>query len=411
VTSNSQVTPSPGGPPVGGDPSAGWVRIGPGPWLRRSVVVVLVLVCAYHVVLWAFAGLKSLLGTLFLAWLLAISVEPIVTRLARRGMRRGAATGLVLLAAGLGIALFLTVFGSLLVEQLTQLVRSAPDVIAGTIKWLDQTFKVHWSAQDIVDSLKLTPEKVQSLATQLTGGVFGLVSSVVSLVFQGLTLLLFAFYLSADAPKVRAAVSSRFPPAQQRVIATVWETAVDKTGGYVVSRLLLAGLSSVFIGAFLWLIGVPSWLPLALFTGLVSQFVPTIGTYVAIALPALVALIHQPIDALWVIIFGTTYQQVENYLFAPKITSKTLAIHPAVAFGAVLAGGALFGPIGALVSIPVVAAAQALAETYGRRFELVEAADADAARASEANRAGARSQDAVPGEEGEARPAAGPGRT
>jgi predicted PurR-regulated permease PerM len=103
----------------------------------------------------------------------------------------------------------------------------------------------------------------------------------------------------------------------------------------------------------------------------VSQFIPTIGTYLGIALPALIALSRQPIDAVWVVIFGVAYQQVENYFFAPRITARTISIHPAVAFGSVIVGGALFGALGALVSIPVVAAIEAVIDTYGRRYELV----------------------------------------
>ncbi len=152
----------------------------------------------------------------------------------------------------------------------------------------------------------------------------------------------------------------------------MWEIAVDKTGGYVLSRLMLAALSAFFTGIFLWVLGVPFWLPLAIWTGVVSQFIPTLGTYLAIALPALIAATRQPLDGVWVVVFGVGYQQIENYLFAPKITARTVSIHPAVAFGSVIVGAALFGPLGALVSIPVIAAIQAVADTYGRRYELAD---------------------------------------
>ena len=126
---------------------------------------------------------------------------------------------------------------------------------------------------------------------------------------------------------------------------------------------------------FLLVLGVPYWLLLAIWTGLVSQFIPTIGTYLAIVLPALIALAEQPRDALWVVIFGTLYQQIENYLLAPHVTSRTVFIHPAVAFGAVIAGVALFGPLGGLVAIPVVAAIEAVVQTYWHRYELVDLGD------------------------------------
>jgi predicted PurR-regulated permease PerM len=191
------------------------------------------------------------------------------------------------------------------------------------------------------------------------------------MLFQAFTLALFTFYMSAQAPQLRRTVSSWFPPRQQRVISTVWEIAVDKTGSYVVSKVILAALSTFFTGIFFWAIGIPFWLPLAIWTGLVSQFIPTVGTYVAIAIPALIALARDPADGLWVVLFGTVYQQVENYLFSPRITSRTMSIHPAVGFGAAVVGATLFGPFGALVSVPVVAAIAALIDTYGHRYELV----------------------------------------
>ncbi|HLN79244.1 MAG TPA: AI-2E family transporter [Nocardioidaceae bacterium] len=342
------------------------------PWFRRGVLFLLVAVAGFQVSEWLFFNLRSILGLLFLAWLFAISIEPLVDILDRRGWRRGLATGVVLLGLAVVLLSFVGVFGALLVDQVAQLLQALPNTVGEAVAWVNSTFGTQFNAADVTNSLRVTPERVQQLAQEFTPGVFGIVSSLVGLIFQGFTLLLFAFYMSAQGPALRDTVSSWFPPTQQRVISTVWEIAVEKTGGYVISRLLLAALSSFFTGIFLWLLGVPFWLPLAIWTGVVSQFIPTLGTYLAIAVPALVALAKQPTDALWVVVFGVVYQQVENYLFAPRITSRTVSIHPAVAFGAVIVGAALFGPLGALVSIPVVAAIQAVIETYGRRYELVD---------------------------------------
>jgi len=354
---------------------AGWFRQAP-PWLRRGVVFALVAIAVFQVAVWAFASLRGFLGLLFLAWLFSISVEPLVARLARTGMRRGAATGLVLFGLTVLVAGFLTVFGTLLVDQLVSLFRALPDVVGEVVVWVNRSFDTSFRPSDIVDSLDLTPERVQGILSDLTPGVVGILTALVGLLFQGLTFLLFAFYMSAQAPALRATVARRFPPRQQRVISTVWTIAAEKTGGYVVSRLVLAAISALVTGVFLWLLGVPFWLPLALWTGVVSQFIPTIGTYLAIGIPALIALAGQPLDALWVVVFGAVYQQVENYLLGPRITARTVDIHPAVAFGSVVVGAALFGPMGALVAIPVVAAVQAVVETYGRRYELVPEARA-----------------------------------
>jgi predicted PurR-regulated permease PerM len=341
------------------------------PWLRQGVVLVLSAIALFQVLEWAFANLRGFLGLLFLSWLFAVSVEPIVGALARRGMRRGAATGLVLLGLVALLLGFLGVFGALLVDQLGELIRALPGAVRNGVDWFNDTFGTKLSPGGIVDSLELTPGRVQDIVQELTPGVVGIVTALIGLLFQGFTFLLFGFYMSAQGPAFRRSVSRRFRPDHQRVIATVWEIAVRKTGGYVVSRLLLAVISAFFTGIVLVVLDVPFWLPLAIWTGAVSQFIPTIGTYLAIAVPALIALSGEPSDALWVVVFGILYQQVENYLIGPRITARTVDVHPAVALGAVIAGAALFGAMGALVSIPVVAAVQAVLETYWHRYELV----------------------------------------
>ncbi|MFZ2173516.1 MAG: AI-2E family transporter [Rhodococcus sp. (in: high G+C Gram-positive bacteria)] len=338
-------------------------------WLRPAVVYVLLAVAFFQVAGWLFDKLADFIGLLFLAWLFGITVEPVVDRLERRGLRRGLAAGLVLVGLVLFAVGFIALFGTLLVEQLGELLQALPGALSDITSWANRSFGTDFETGD--DMLRLTPDNIRELTERFMPGALAVVSSLVGLVFQAMTLLLFAFYMSAQGPALRRTVSSWFPARQQRIISTVWEISVDKAGGYVVSRLVLAAVSSVVFGVFLMAIGVPYWLPLALWTGVVSQFIPTLGTYLAIGLPAVIAATAQPIDALWVVAFGTAYQQVENYILHPKITARTVSIHPAVAFGSVIAGAALFGAVGALVSVPVVAAVQAVVETYGHRYEFV----------------------------------------
>lgn len=339
------------------------------PWLRPAVIYVLLAVVAFNAGGWLLFNLRSLLELLFLAWLFSITIEPIVHWAQRRGIRRGVATGAVLvLLIGSTIA-FVVMFGALLAEQIGELLQALPAALDKAIAWVNSTFDTQLRPAN--ELLRVTPDSARELAERFTPGVVGVVTSLVGIVFQGLTLLLFAFYMSAEAPALRRTVSSWFPARQQRVVATVWRISIEKAGGYVVSRIVLAAASAVATGIFLLVIGVPYWLPLAIWTGVVSQFVPTLGTYIAIGLPALIAASVDPRSAVWVVVFGTLYQQVENYVLHPRITSATLSIHPAVAFGSVIAGAALFGPVGALVSVPVVAAILAIIDTYGRRYELV----------------------------------------
>jgi len=118
------------------------------------------------------------------------------------------------------------------------------------------------------------------------------------------------------------------------------------------------------------LMGVRFALVLAIWVGLVSQFVPVVGVYVAAVFPVLIALADRPISALWVVIFMVVWQQFENYLIAPRVTASTMEVHPAVAFGSVIAGTAILGAVGALLALPVSATLQGFISSYAARYHV-----------------------------------------
>ena len=83
-------------------------------------------------------------------------------------------------------------------------------------------------------------------------------------------------------------------------------------------------------------LGTAAPVALALWVGIVSQFLPVVGTYLAGVLPVLLTFLDSPVKALIVLIAIVVYQQIENYLFSPRITARTMELHPALAFGAAL---------------------------------------------------------------------------
>ena len=131
---------------------------------------------------------------------------------------------------------------------------------------------------------------------------------------------------------------SRLPPARQERAPSAWELAITKTGGYLLLARLLALLSAFFHSVVFQAIGTPAPIALARWVGFVSQFLPVVGTYLAGILPAVLTFLDSPLKAVIVVAFIVIYQQVENYVFAPRITARTMELHPAVAFGAAWRG-------------------------------------------------------------------------
>jgi predicted PurR-regulated permease PerM len=138
-----------------------------------------------------------------------------------------------------------------------------------------------------------------------------------------------------------------------------------------VSKIVLAALSTVFHGIFFAAIGVPYWLPFALFVGITAQFVPIVGTYLGIILPVLATVFTSPWKAIAIVAFAAVYQQIETYYFTPRVSKKTMDVNPAIALGAVFVGAAIWGPLGALIGIPLAAAGVSILDTYSHRYELV----------------------------------------
>jgi predicted PurR-regulated permease PerM len=339
-------------------------------FLRRSIFLVLIGVLIFQMVTWSFSLLAGFFFNLLLAWLLAISIDPIVTGLAERGMRRGLATSIVAIGGVALVGGFIALFGGALATQITELITAMPALILDLVRWFNSTFDANIDPVEITSNLNLTTDQITSIASSLAGGIFGVVFSVLGVAFSFLTVLVFSFYFSADSPRIKRFVASWLPHNRQIVFINVWDIAVRKAGGFLISKLALATLSAAAHVGFFYLIDIPYWLPMGIFAGLVSQFIPTIGTYIGVALPALFAAFEQPVDILWIVLFASVYQQFENYVFTPRISTATMDINSGVALGSVFVGAALFGPIGAIIGIPLVAIVIAVIEAYAHRYQL-----------------------------------------
>ncbi|MFE4668974.1 AI-2E family transporter [Streptomyces sp. NPDC056716] len=340
-------------------------------WLPRAMVLALTLVAVFQLGSWAFHALTGLLINILIAFFLALAIEPAVSWMASRGLRRGLATAAVFVGVMIAVAGFVTMLGSLLAGQIVKMVEGFPEYLDSVINWINAHFNTELKRVDVQEGL-LNSDWLRDYVQNSATGVLDVSAQVLGGLFQLLTVTLFSFYFAADGPRLRRAICSVLPPSRQAEVLRAWEIAVDKTGGYIYSRGLMALISGVAHYILLETLGVPYAPVLAVWVGLVSQFIPTIGTYLAGALPMLIAFTEDPWYALWVLIFVVIYQQFENYVLQPKLTAKTVDIHPAVAFGSVIAGTALLGAVGALIAIPAVATLQAFLGAYVKRYDVAD---------------------------------------
>jgi predicted PurR-regulated permease PerM len=348
------------------------LRLPPWRWIWRLLWLIVAVSALAGFAGYVLFRVRDLLTILLFALFASFALEPAASYLVQRGWRRGVATFAIMAVAGLMGVLLLALMIPVFVEQLVALVRSAPELLDELSGFTDRVFGFSLSADSVRDALARADLRLGEITGNVAGNILGVGAAVLGTIFRLLMLALFTFYLVAEGPKVRRLVCSVLPPAQQETVLWTWEVAIDKTGAYLYSRLILAILSGAATYLILSIIGVQSALPLAVWMGLVSQFIPVIGTYIAMSLPLLVAVVGQPFDALILVIFFTAYQQIENVFLSPKISSKTLQLHPAVAFGAAIAGGSVGGITGAFLSLPAAAIVQAVASAYLHRHEVLD---------------------------------------
>lgn len=320
--------------------------------------------------LWA--RLDGLVLLLVVSLFFALAIEPGVNRLARRGWRRGRATGLILLGVVVLVLVFVGAIGTIVGTQIADLLQNSERYITDTVDNINSTFGTELDAQDVIDEFNDPDGPVQRFIDSQTDRAVSLSLQALSGLLAAFSVMLFTYYLVADGPRLRRLICSRLRPDRQRRVLAVWELAVTKTGGYLYSRALLALVSAVFHWIVFQAAGIQAPIPLAIWVGFVSQFLPVVGTYIAGVLPVLITFLDSTIKAAVVLGFIVVYQQLENYFFAPRITARTMELHPAVAFGAALAGIELLGVAGAILALPAAAMLQAIAGEWGERHEVVE---------------------------------------
>ncbi len=336
------------------------------PWVKRAILWFWLGGLAAFYAVGVVRALGTLLVVLAVSLFVAFALEPAVNRMENRGIRRGIGTAIMFVVVTALVGGFSAVVGTALAAQINELIDKAPGYIEDLQSWLNETFGLDYDFETLREEF-VEGGGLEDLAGRFADDVVNVGATIVGLLFHLFTVALFTFYLVAEGPKLRRMVSSLLNERRAAIVAEIWDLAMEKTGGYIYSRTLLAVLAAgVHWGAFA-LLDVPSPLALALWVGVVSQFIPAVGTYIAGALPVAVALLHDPRTGLWTLIVILVYQQVENYVFAPRVTAHTMQIHVAVAFGSVIAGAALLGVVGALLSLPFAATAQAFISSWRAR--------------------------------------------
>lgn len=298
---------------------------------------------------------KSVLILIVISGFLAVGLNPLVELLERRGaMPRGHAVGVVLALVVLGFVGFLLAIVPPIVDQTTQFVDQAPEYLDtllknNTVRNLDDRFHFVQQAKTFVQS--------PDLSGTVFGGVLGVGKVVFGAIFSAITVLALTLYFMSSLPAMKQAAYKVVPRSRRDRVAFLGDDIVRRVGGYVAGALSIAACAGVSSYLVLLFAGVPYPVALALVVT-VTDLLPVIGATIGAIVVTAVAFTQDVRTGVIVAVFYLIYQQVENYVLAPRIMKRSVNVSPAVTIVAVLIGASLLGVIGALLAIPTAAAIQ-----------------------------------------------------
>jgi predicted PurR-regulated permease PerM len=359
--SGSGGTPSAAGSSAGNRSGVGAPLFGlPGPPISRNHPFVIGFFGATGVLAaWYLLGLlgrlSSVLTLVVIALFLALALDPLVRGLQARGLRRGSAVGVVFL----GVIGLLVGFGFAvvppLVREATELSTQLPDWVAefqdtAWVQRLDDRFQILATVTDQLEARLRSGETV----LQLFGGVLGAGQAVISGAFSAFTVLVLTLYFTASLNTLREAVYELVPASRRQRVRLLGDEIIRRIGGYTAGQISVASINALFTYLLLRILDLPYALVLAITVGILG-LVPLVGAIFGAVVVTVVALFVSWKFAIIVIVYYLIYQQVENYVIAPRIMSRTVQVPGFVAVIAALAGGTLLGVLGALIAIPIAA--------------------------------------------------------
>jgi predicted PurR-regulated permease PerM len=138
---------------------------------------------------------------LVISLFLALAIEPGTNRLARRGMRRGTATGLILAVVAVVVVGFVAVMGALVADQANELAENRDDYVTDVVAFLNDNFGANLEAAEIIDSIDDPQGPVREFLNSQADRAVKLGVTAFGTLFQVFSILLFTIYLAADGPR------------------------------------------------------------------------------------------------------------------------------------------------------------------------------------------------------------------
>jgi predicted PurR-regulated permease PerM len=320
--------------------------------------------------LYALAHAAGIVLLLFIvAAVIALILNPLVVLLQRTRAPRT----LAVIAVYLAFFTLLPFIGFLAAgpvsDQATSLANDVPGLVENTSALLDDVQRFFDDNGVNVQIKGESDSALQSLQDRIVEGSGEVVTLTgellrlfVELSFYVILVIVLSIYMLIYAPRIGELVRAVMPPGDGTP-EDDYPTRVQRAVfGYVRGQLLFSAIMGVSAGVSLWIFGATGIFPdgrtyafaFGLFFGLM-ELVPYVGPVLGALPPVFVALVQDPLTALWVALLFVALQQLEGHVVAPTVFGRTLRLNPLLVILALLLGGQIYGFVGALVALPIAA--------------------------------------------------------
>jgi len=310
-----------------------------------SLVVLAVIVCA--LALWK---VKIVLALVFLGLIMAAAMRPGVDRLAEHKVPRPLGVALHYLAIAAALAILLWVVVPRAVDQVDQAIGGVPT----SQQELTQKAKHSTGIKhEFFVGLQRRLQKLPSAGNVVHGAV-----TVGSKAIEALVGIFFIFATAAywifEREKAIGLVTSMMPRKHRKTVHDTWELIDAKLGAFVRGQLLLITFVATVLSVSFWAIGMPFWLLLGVFAGIV-EIIPVIGPLLAGAIAVGVGLTVSWHLALFAGIVVLVVRQLEDYVVIPRVMGHVTGLSPLLVLVSVSVVGLLLGAFYVLLATPLVA--------------------------------------------------------
>jgi predicted PurR-regulated permease PerM len=335
----------------------------------------ILLVAGAVAIAWALASIANVLLMILVSLFSAAVLVPVVAAMERRlrWSRRLCAVALVLTIV-VAVAVVVLVVAHAISDAMSDFSDDLPQIVDRVRH--SEIGEVINAGSGSLDTLRDHAGDITRGVGKVSGGVADVGVSAfgaVTLVFSVTFLTLFGLI---DAPRARDWIGGLLYRDKRERYLQVTERIVQTTSRYMIGNIAISLICATVYGVTAAILGLPYPLALAVIAGLLD-LVPNLGATLAGLIIGLVAL-SVSVEALIVFtIVMVVYQQLENYVLQPTIIGKAAQISGFTVLASVLAFGALFGLVGAIIAVPIAAGLQIVVEelTAARRARIA-AADA-----------------------------------